>query len=76
MATLLKFKYINHRGEDHEYILEPTDFLFIGIFSSKNPEREGWSIIGKVIKRDDQYRGVIRSFAITKMRDIEELERL
>lgn len=73
---LLKFRYVNWRGDDHEYVIEPKldDRAAISY-------RDGhWCLSGMVVTRDGDPRPGMgptrrRTFEIAKMRDIEEVER-
>lgn len=70
----LKFRYVNHNGEDHEYVIVPETKL---TFDRHGEEDEAWHLSGRLITRDGDPRPNIgnrrRSFILTKMRDIEEV---
>lgn len=73
---LLKFKYINHKGDDHEYVIEPTGVEF---FAPSDPYAgsyaEHWVLSGNTLERDGKARMVgRRSFKLTELRDVEQVE--
>lgn len=76
--TLLRFNYLNHNGEDHNYVIEPIKRFEFGKCNCfpGDPDREAWYITGMNTMRDGELRpdSPMRSFALIKMRDIEELE--
>jgi predicted DNA-binding transcriptional regulator YafY len=68
----LRFRYTNHRGDDHEYTVEPHSLSVI----------DGhWAVTGVCLERDGKTRWEgsrgfpIRSFTLTDMRDVEEVAR-
>ena len=75
--THLKFRYINHRGEDHEYVVRPFVVNSVVFTRCKcfadDPEREAWALRAHVVQRDGRPRPGDRTFALIKMRNIEEV---
>jgi hypothetical protein len=67
----LKFQYVNWRGEDYEYEIEPHSIVF------QNPKghRAGWYLIGRCVRRDSKPRDgfPIRSFLLADIRELEEV---
>jgi hypothetical protein len=75
---LLKFKYVNWRGEDHEYLLKPEPES-LTVHANKQSH---WTISGRVIERDgkphphsDGIVRVRRTFELHKIRNLQEIER-
>lgn len=73
----LRFKYINWRGDDHEYVIEPIDGSLV--FLPPNDDRPpAWAISGDLVTRDGNTRPELgdsrrRTFVLRAMRDIEEI---
>lgn len=67
----LRFRYVNHRRDEHEYTIEPNGL------SRKDGK---WCITGLCLERDGKSRHAnasgfpIRSFVLAGMRDIEEVQ--
>lgn len=71
----LKFRYVNWRGNDHEYVIEPEPVLTL----DRHNDEEGpfWQIHGDVVTRDGDTRTEMmptrrRSFKLVGMYDIEQ----
>jgi len=60
----LRFDYVNHRGEDHEYIVMPREL--------SRPDA-WWCIEADVIERDGEPRPGRRTFRIAGMRDVGDV---
>lgn len=73
-GTKLKFNYINHRGEYHVYLVVPRmiEFGKCECFPEE-PDRETWVLRCHVLERDWKPRPSERSFAMMKIKDIEEV---
>lgn len=67
--TLLHFIYVNHRGEEHTYLVRPKSYEW----SNYGFEAPTHILRCEVIQRDGQARRGDRSFAIKKLKDIREL---
>lgn len=72
MKRRLKFKYTNHRGEDHDYVIEVISVEYL-----ENPIAPldiGWYLHGRCIERDGNKRKghPVRSFKLTEIRSLEE----
>ena len=86
---LLRFKYVNWRDEDHEYVIEipsPSDQVAQPRVQWGLHPRAGeqvthdayWMVSGQVVTRDGDPRPDMgptrrRSFELVRMRDIEEI---
>ena len=76
----LKFKYVNWRGDDHEYVIE-VEAVAYGKYDSAGADRgnpENWVIHGMVITRDGSSRPDMgptrrRTFLLNKIRNPEEV---
>lgn len=71
--TRLKFKYVNHRDEGHEYVVAPVSLTF-EMIQLVDPEEAHWLLNGQVMERDGKPVSKVRSFIMTKMRDVEEVK--
>jgi hypothetical protein len=84
---LLKFDYKNWKGEEHTYViaLDMRDafrmqFMKPGVLGREvSAEEMTWHVSGNVVTRDGDPRTEMgptrrRSFILTKMRNIEEVE--
>jgi len=71
----LQFTYTNRRGEEHVYLVEPYDLQWTTVMMMEEgqPERH-WVINAKVLTRDGEVRKVRRTFIITRVRDVEEVD--
>lgn len=78
---LLAFDYVNWRGDDHHYLIEPEGppSFELGPFVEGRPVYRAWCVSGSVIERDGVTRSAAgtnrRTFAVDKMRDVQEVER-
>lgn len=72
----LKFKYTNHKGDDHEYVILPTRVQFYPPGSVDGGSYQGfYCLVGETIERDGQERRVgQRSFKLVGLRDVEQTE--
>lgn len=71
----LKFRYVNWRGDDHEYVIEKPE-----LHPTHKARGDGtyWMISGQVVTRDGADRPEMgdsrrRTFELVKMREIEEV---
>lgn len=65
----IRFKYVNHNNELHEYVMMPEPNLSFGTCGADGPL--GWLISGHVTSRDGIVRPGRRTFLLTGMQDIE-----
>jgi hypothetical protein len=69
MIPRLKFRYVNWRGDEHVYIIEPEEKLSV--------TRGKLMLSGQVVTRDGDERKDMgnrrRSFELTGLRDVEEM---
>lgn len=73
MNPSLKFDYVNHKNEPHNYEVIPIEVGFMRCKCFPNdPEKLSWGIKAVCIKRDGVARSVIRTFAFVKMTNLEE----
>jgi hypothetical protein len=73
---LLKFRYTNWRGEDHEYVIEPR----LGDRAAITHREGHWCLSGMVVTRDGDPRPDMdptrrRTFVLVGIRDLEEVPR-
>lgn len=73
----LKFTYVNWKGKEYEYVVEVEGFTFSDYPPGEPPKR--WQMHGILITRDGDPRKELpdhprRSFLVTKMRNMEEVE--
>lgn len=68
--TRLKFSYTNHRGKDHEYLVQPMNLVHQQLYGSTE---FAWCMKALVIKRDGENRPGYRDFKLTGLRDVEEV---
>jgi len=69
----IRFDYVNHRGEDHNYVMTPEPRLTYEAAGAAEPL--GWKISGHVISRDGVNRPGRRTFMLTGMRNIEAVNK-
>lgn len=75
---LLEFDYVNWRGDDHHYVIEPEGLTWEEYPGDVSPE--GWFVHGMVVTRDGDPRKDMgparrRSFRLVKMKNLMEVER-
>lgn len=67
-GVYLRFRYVNHRGDEHEYVVQPQNLTRPDVW---------WSIDADVVTRDGDPREELgdrrRTFRIDKMRDVESV---
>lgn len=76
----LKFWYINHNEEDHEYVVNPEK-IELGRYSNHGARSEDgkshWVLHAEVITRDGDERRDMgtrrRTFLLTEIRELEEV---
>lgn len=78
--TRLQFHYKNWRGEEHTYLVTPLTIVFERTNNHQpkkkgEPDRFGWVLRAQVMQRDNEDRPGIRSFLLTDIRDLIEVER-
>ena len=75
MDRLLKFRYKNWRGDDHEYVIKIDKDAPMKYSNGGNGVNSGWQISGDCIERDGALREGTprRSFRLLDMRDVEEV---
>ena len=78
---LLRFRYKNWKGNDHEYVIEPEKIEF-GHYSAMGAAmgETNWVLHGMVVTRDGDLRPDMepsrrRTFLLTQIREPEEIER-
>jgi hypothetical protein len=81
--VLLKFRYKNHRGDEHEYIIRPERLHFDRCGCGPNPDELNWLISGWIVSRDGDRRQELilpqdrrRSFVLYNMKCIDEVNEL
>jgi hypothetical protein len=65
----LRFNYVNHHGERHQYMMMPEPALSYGTCGSDGPF--GWLLSGHVMSRDGVLRPGRRTFLLHEMKDLE-----
>lgn len=75
---LLKFRYVNWKGNEHEYVIKP-EILSLQ-FTRLQSDEEIWTISGTVVTRDGDPRTIDmmgnrrRTFNITGLKDVVETD--
>lgn len=80
VGPLLKFRYTNWKGEEHEYVIEPEGISYSDYPPGEEPKR--WQLHGMVVTRDGDPRPQLshhpgerrRSFLLVGLRDVEEVQ--
>lgn len=79
---LLRFDYVNHRGEEHNYIIEPVAMIYdsyVPVFedgTEHNHAEQSWMLMGDVIDRDGVERPGRRTFRMVLIRNLVEATEL
>lgn len=63
-GVFLRFRYVNHRGQHHEYLVRPVEI--------SRPDAR-WCLEAEVIERDGAARPGRRTFALSGLRDAEDV---
>jgi len=73
MKLCLRFYYVNHRGEGHDYVLWPA---VVKLAEDDHEYHAGHLILrGIVYEKDGAPKQEVREFQITKMQSVTEVER-
>lgn len=74
---LAGFDYVNHRGDDHRYLVRlDEDALEYSVYGAE-PDPEGiktWNLRVFVLERDGEVRENERVFMLSKIRNFVEVE--
>lgn len=71
----LLFHYINWKGEDHTYLVNPVTVKYSRQLVTPGGDEEfHWYLNCNVIERDGEKRPGPRSFILVKMRDVQEVK--
>lgn len=74
MNAILMFTYINHKLEKHTYKVIPISIAWErSKLFPENADHEAWTMRALVLERSGVKRQVMRSFAMVKMTDIQEV---
>ena len=71
----LQFDYINHKGEHHTYKVLPirTEFGSNKLQYQGTAHSESWNLIAFVIERSGEVKNNVRTFALMRMRNVQEV---
>lgn len=72
----LRFTYTNWKGEKHVYVVEPYSFQWTTVMVKVAVEASEfhWVINAKCLTRDGEVRKVRRTFILSQMKDVEEVD--